>query len=98
MMPEYALVAQGWKQQGIQQKLYFAELDYKRGQEVYQKLKITSVPLLLRFGPTTETTDHYEMYDVNQMYMLLKIGESRQRILQIMSTSKKECRLPYLGQ
>ncbi|KAI8909423.1 hypothetical protein DFJ77DRAFT_121511 [Powellomyces hirtus] len=68
---EFNLVASSWQRQGIQQRLYFGQLDFADGKEVFQKLKIQSVPLVLHFPPTEGPNavvigGEFEQYDLNR--------------------------------
>ena len=68
--PEYELVAKGFKKLGIKKSIYFTMLDYKRGIEVFQQLKVQNVPMILRFPPTEgplAISQPFDIYDVTKL-------------------------------
>jgi oligosaccharyltransferase complex subunit gamma len=64
--PNFESVALAYKSTN-QNGLYFAKLDYKHGQPIFEKLQVKSVPMVLRFPPTSgpmainQDYDQYEM-------------------------------------
>ncbi|KAI9095533.1 hypothetical protein DFS34DRAFT_179678 [Phlyctochytrium arcticum] len=68
--PELNLVAAGWNRIQKDRNLYFGSLEYRDGQEVFQRMGVQSVPLVLYFPPTegphaVGSTD-MEAYDLNR--------------------------------
>ncbi|KAJ3171581.1 oligosaccharyl transferase subunit ost3/OST6 [Geranomyces variabilis] len=68
---EYNMVASSWQYAGEKRRLYFAQLDFPDGREVFQKLQIQSVPIVLHFPPTegpnaVAISGEYEAYDLNR--------------------------------
>ncbi|KAJ3328815.1 tumor suppressor candidate 3 [Blyttiomyces sp. JEL0837] len=67
------LVTSTWQQEGqpSDMKAYFANLDYADGKDVFQKLRVNSVPHVLHFPPTEGPYQKYlalkyERYDVER--------------------------------
>ncbi|KAJ3147862.1 oligosaccharyl transferase subunit ost3/OST6 [Geranomyces michiganensis] len=68
---EFNAVASSWQHAGEKRRLYFAQLDFADGREVFQKLQIQSVPIVLHFPPTegphaVAISGAYEPYDLNR--------------------------------
>ncbi|TPX64832.1 hypothetical protein SpCBS45565_g05588 [Spizellomyces sp. 'palustris'] len=67
---EFKLVASSWGRVAVPGKLYFGTLDFSDGREVFQKLSVTNVPMVLHFppteGPDATGSDQYELYDLNR--------------------------------
>nr|KAJ3421020.1 oligosaccharyl transferase subunit ost3/OST6 [Polyrhizophydium stewartii] len=66
---QYRHVTKAWSRVFEPGKLYFSELDFKVGQEVFAKLGIQSVPLMFRFPPTEgplAIQGQYDIYDFNR--------------------------------
>ncbi|KAJ3022854.1 oligosaccharyl transferase subunit ost3/OST6 [Thoreauomyces humboldtii] len=63
---EFNLVAYSWQRKNIRNKLYFAQLEFNDGREVFQKLKVQSVPMILHFPPTEASNADFEVYDLNR--------------------------------
>ncbi|KAI9030325.1 hypothetical protein DFJ74DRAFT_748180 [Hyaloraphidium curvatum] len=49
---ELKLVAASWNAAKVPSRLYVGSLDFKDGREVFQKMEVRSVPLVLHFPPT----------------------------------------------
>ncbi|KAJ3325196.1 oligosaccharyl transferase subunit ost3/OST6 [Boothiomyces sp. JEL0866] len=65
--PEYKLVAEGWKKAKESGKMYFGIVDYKNAQPIFQKYKISNVPVVFRFPPTEgpmKIKEEYDTYDI----------------------------------
>ncbi|KAI8901275.1 hypothetical protein BC833DRAFT_522448 [Globomyces pollinis-pini] len=67
-LPEFELVAKGWKNSKVDGKLYFAVLDYPKASDVFQKFQVQSVPLIYRFPPTegpNKESIAFDQYDTH---------------------------------
>ncbi|KAJ3262237.1 oligosaccharyl transferase subunit ost3/OST6 [Boothiomyces macroporosus] len=65
--PEYTLVAEGWKRVRESGKMYFGVVDYKNAQPIFQKYKISNVPVVYRFPPTEgpmKIKGEFDTYDI----------------------------------
>ena len=62
-------MAKAWAKSFQPSTLYFGKLDFKDGQEVFRRLEIAAVPLLLRFPPTSgpqAIKTEFDKYDLNE--------------------------------
>ncbi|KAI8826656.1 uncharacterized protein EV422DRAFT_582201 [Fimicolochytrium jonesii] len=67
---EFDLVASSWQRAKVPRTLYFGQLDFAAGREVFQKLQVQSVPMILHFppteGPLATGGSEPEPYDLNK--------------------------------
>ncbi|KAF9321219.1 oligosaccharyl transferase subunit ost3/OST6 [Podila horticola] len=64
--PEYKLVASGWSKLAEKSQLYFSVLDFKAGQEIFQKMGMNSAPSVLYF-PATASQSTQDRYDFGRL-------------------------------
>ncbi|KAF8928848.1 oligosaccharyl transferase subunit ost3/OST6 [Podila verticillata] len=64
--PEYKLVASGWSKLADKSQLYFSVLDFKAGQEIFQKMGMNSAPSVLYF-PATASQSTQDRYDFGRL-------------------------------
>lgn len=64
--PEYKLVASGWSKLADKSQLYFSVLDFKAGQEIFQKMGMNSAPSVLYF-PATASQSTQDRYDFGKL-------------------------------
>ncbi|KAI8818143.1 uncharacterized protein EV422DRAFT_191710 [Fimicolochytrium jonesii] len=71
---EYNLVAKSWHKAGVPHSLYFAQLDFSAGREIFDQFHVKTVPMVLHYPPTegplatddSSTSDEPEHYNLNR--------------------------------
>ncbi|KAL1921553.1 uncharacterized protein VTP21DRAFT_11269 [Calcarisporiella thermophila] len=80
--PEYHLVASSWKkknEKNEERALFFGKLDFKDGQEIYARLKLTTAPNILYYPPTSgpyaRSNPDPVRYDLNKGFEAESLAE-----------------------